>query len=70
MPVVRALVALQRVARLNPTTFHESFCGASERLSSVSYSFEINLGDVVLPGVLCSELKNVKRRQELLVDPC
>jgi hypothetical protein len=40
---VQALVALQKVARPNPTIFHESFCGASARLSSVSSCFEINL---------------------------
>jgi hypothetical protein len=45
VPVVRELVALQKVARLNPTIFNKSFCGASARISSVSSSFEFNLED-------------------------
>jgi len=68
VPVIRAFVALQKVARLNPTIFHESFCGALARLSSVSSSFKINLEYVVLLGVLYSELNNMRRRQELLID--
>ena len=35
--------ATKEVARLNPTIFHESFCGASARLSSVSFNLGINL---------------------------